>query len=213
MDIDQDEPVNADFLSADILIINITCKNIAGFRRLITAIEQSKISKVLFVSSSSVYQNLNREVTEDEGVENPDSPLFQIEQLFQQSSAFRTTVLRFSGLVGQGRHPGRFFRGGKTIKQPDAPINLIHFDDCIGIIDAIIHQNVWGEKFNGCSDTHPKKRQFYPDMAKLAGYPLADFAENDTLNFKIVSNQKIKQRLQYQLQHPDLMQLNQEHYE
>ncbi|WP_292440895.1 NAD(P)H-binding protein [Methylophaga sp.] len=213
VDIDKDEEINADFLSAEILIINITSKNSAGFKRLVTAIERSKISKLLFVSSSSVYQNLNREVTEDEGAENPDSPLFQIEQLFQQSSSFSTTILRFSGLVGRGRHPGRFFRGGKTIKQPDAPINLIHFDDCIGIIDAIVRQGVWGEKLNGCSDTHPKKREFYADMAQLAGVPLADFAEDDTLKFKIVSNQKIKQRLRYQLQHRDLMQLNQEHYE
>lgn len=213
VDIDQDSPIDTDFLDADILIINITCKNVVGFKRLIKALEQSPVSKVLFVSSSSVYQNLNREVSEDEGLENTDSPLFQIEQLFQRSTAFNTTLLRFSGLVGKGRHPGRFFRGGKTVKQPDAPINLIHFDDCIGIIDAIVEQAAWGQVFNGCSDTHPRKREFYPIMAKQAGCPLAEFAEDATLSFKIVSNQKIKQQLHYQLQHPDLMQLNQEHYE
>ncbi len=213
VDIDQDRSIDKNFLNTDILIINITCKNLTGFERLIEAIERSPVSKVLFVSSSSVYRSLNRIVTEDEGAENPDSPLFQIEQLFRRSSAFSTTILRFSGLVGNGRHPGRFFRGGKTVKQADAPINLIHFDDCIGIIDAIIEQAAWGQVFNGCSDTHPKKRDFYPLMAKQAGFPLAEFAEDATLSFKIVSNQKIKQRLHYQLLYPDLMQLNQEHYE
>lgn len=213
VDIDQEATLDRAFLNADIVIINITCKNQAGFQRLIEAIEQSPVSKVLFVSSSSVYQNLNREVSEDEGAENHDSPLYQIEQLFKASPAFKTTILRFSGLVGKGRHPGRFFRGGKTVKQPDAPINLIHFDDCIGIIDRIIEASSWGDTFNGCSDTHPKKREFYPLMTKQAGFPLAEFAEDATLSFKIVSNQKIKQQLHYQLQHPDLMQLNQEHYE
>lgn len=171
------------------------------------------MQQVLFVSSSSVYQNLNREVSEDEGAENPDSPLFQIEQLFRQSAHFETTVVRFSGLVGPGRHPGCFFRGGKTIKQADAPINLIHFDDCIGIIKAIIEQNDWGEVFNGCSDSHPPKREFYRYASELAGTDFPALAEPASPAYKIVSNSKIKQRLGYQFQHPDLMQLAQEHYE
>lgn len=208
VDIDQDSPIDTDFLDADILIINITCKNMAGFQRLINAIEHSPVSKVLFVSSSSVYQNLNREVSEDEGLENPDSPLFQIEQLFQRSTTFKTTLLRFSGLVGKGRHPGRFFRGGKTVKQPDAPINLIHFDDCIGIIDAIVEQAAWGQVFNGCSDTHSVKRDFYTQMARLLDRPAPEFESAQALSYKIVSNQKIKLSLQYQLKHPDLQKLH-----
>lgn len=207
VDIDRDVPVDSDFLNADILIINITCKNLAGFKRLIEAIEQSPVSKVLFVSSSSVYQNLNREVTEDEAAENPDSPLFQIEQLFQQSSAFETSIVRFSGLAGPGRHPGRFFRGGKIIKQPEAPINLIHLDDCIGIIDAIISQHAWGEVFNGCSDSHPSKREFYTQACSSAGFPIPEFAVAQTPAFKIVSNHKIKNQLGVHLQHPDLLSL------
>jgi len=45
------------FLDSDILIINITSKNIPAFESLITEIEKTSISKVLFVSSSSVYPN------------------------------------------------------------------------------------------------------------------------------------------------------------
>lgn len=213
VDIDKPQTIDPSFLAADTLIINITSKNAEGYTRLISAIENSPVQRVLFVSSSSVYQNLNREVGEDEGAENAESPLFQIEQLFCQSPAFQTTVVRFSGLVGPGRHPGRFFRGGKTIKQVDAPINLIHFDDCIGIIRAIIKQHCWGEVFNGCSDSHPPKREFYRYASELAGTDFPALAEPTPPAYKIVTNTKVKQRLGYQFQHPDLMQLAQEHYE
>jgi len=195
----------SEFLDADMLIINITSKNLAGFAQLIAQIHQSPIKRLLFVSSSSVYQNLNREVSEDEGAENHDSVLWQIEQLFCRQTTFQTTICRFSGLIDGRRHPGRFFRNGKTVQQADAPVNLIHLEDCIGIIDAIIAQQAWGEVFNGCADSHPTKRQFYSYASALLGEAPPEFAENQTLSYKIVSNAKVTNRLNYQLQHSDLM--------
>lgn len=47
------------FLQANILIINIPSKNIDSFRNLLEEIEVSDIEKVLFVSSTSVYEKLN----------------------------------------------------------------------------------------------------------------------------------------------------------
>jgi nucleoside-diphosphate-sugar epimerase len=195
------------------LIINITSKNIAGFHRLRESINASPVQQVLFISSSSVYQNLSREVTEDEGAENSDSLLFQIENLFRNQAKFETTILRFSGLIGAGRHPGRFFAHGKQVQQASAPVNLIHIADCIGIIDAIIHQAAWNTTFNGCADSHPSKKEFYSHARQLLGMPPPLFAATESPAFKIVSNQKIKQQLQYQLQYPDLMALKSAHYE
>lgn len=205
VDIDVPDSPDPDFLNADSLVINITNKNSANFERFIRAIKKSTIKHVLFVSSSSVYQNLNRSVTEDEGVENPDSVLFQIENLFKNETAFETTIVRFSGLIGPDRHPGRFFRHGKQVQQADAPVNLIHLDDCIGIIAAIFEHSAWQQTFNGCADTHPIKREFYPHAASLAGYAAPEFAPAQPLAYKIVSNTKAKHVLQYQFQYPDLM--------
>lgn len=195
------------FLNSDILIINITSKNLESFRQFISEIEQSPIKHVLFISSSSVYRNLNREVTEDEGAEDPSSLLFQIEELFRQSQGFVTTVLRLSGLIGPGRHPGRFFRHGKTIPQANAPVNLIHRDDCIGIIQTIIDQQAWQQTFNGCADSHPQKREFYSYARALLQQNAPAFAESPSPSYKIVSNSKIKQQLDYQLHHPDVMKI------
>ena len=196
------------FLQSKTLIINITSKDISGFRDLVRAIESSRIESVLFVSSTSVYPPNNKTVTEDAGNESADHPLVIIENLFRQSKQFKTTIIRFAGLIGGRRHPGRFFAEGKTIKDPDAPVNLIHLDDCLNIISQIVTDNLWGETFNACADTHPKKRDYYAWAAKQAGVPQPKFAQTNNRAFKIVNNRKLKQMLDYKFIHPDLMAIN-----
>lgn len=213
MDISSATEIDPAFLESEVLIINITCKDINAFNRLIELIQQSSVRYVLFISSSSVYRNLQREVSEDEQAENPDSMLFQIENLFRNNPHFQTTVIRMSGLIGPARHPGRFFRHGKTVKQALAPVNLIHLDDCLAIIQAIINQKAWGQVFNACADSHPIKRDFYSHSAHLLGRTAPEFADSADNAYKIVSNQKLKDMLGYQFIHPDLLQLNNNDYE
>ncbi|MGD8419492.1 MAG: SDR family NAD(P)-dependent oxidoreductase, partial [Gammaproteobacteria bacterium] len=176
-----------------------------AFRRLVGKIEDSGIESVLFVSSTSVYPADSGRVSEADGAETPDHPLVLIENLFRQSREFRTTVVRFAGLIGAGRHPGRFFRGNKTLHDPDACVNLIHRDDCIEIIDRIVTGNFWGETFNACADTHPRKRDFYTQAARLAGAPAPAFGDKGERSFKLVDNGKLKRVLGYRFRHPDLM--------
>ena len=197
-----------DFLESQILIINITSKNIEAFSRLIKEIENSNIEKVLFISSTSVYKNLNRVVIEDEGAEDIGSLLYQIEKLFQHNKNFQTSILRFSGLIGYSRHPGRFFKNGKSVQQSNTPVNLIHRDDCLGIITQIIEQDVWGEVFNATATTHPSKRDFYSYARQSLMLDNPDFVLNDDFQYKIVSNLKVRQVLNYQFIHPNLMELN-----
>jgi hypothetical protein len=107
-------------------------------------------------------------------------------------------------LIGYGRHPGRFFRKGRLIQNPDSHVNLIHRDDCIEIISRIIKKEVWGEVFNCCADTHPTKREFYTQAAKSIGLTAPDFEYSGTNSFKIISNEKVKRILNYEFLHPDL---------
>lgn len=206
VDIDNLSDIN-EFLDSEILIINITSKNQKGFSELIQRIEKSPIQKVLFISSTSVYQNLNREVSEDEYAEDRSSVLWKIEQMFQASKHFKTTILRFSGLIDSRRHPGRFFRNGRSVPQADAPVNLIHLEDCLGIIQSILQLNAWGEVFNGCADTHPSKREFYSYARQLMGLPAPEFATDSDIKYKIISNKKVKESMNYIFQHSDLMKI------
>jgi nucleoside-diphosphate-sugar epimerase len=198
----------AEFLVANILIINITSKNLISFQSLINYIAQSPIKHVLFISSTSVYKNKNRLVTESDGDESTESILYQIEQSFQKSLDFDITILRLSGLIGYQRHPGRFFTHNKPISNPDAPVNLIHRDDCIGLIIAIIIKGAWGEVFNGCADTHPNRRDFYSYARQLLDAPPPLFTDTTESQYKIVSNDKIKAQIGYQFLYPDLMNIH-----
>jgi nucleoside-diphosphate-sugar epimerase len=205
-----------DFLASDILIINITPNRKEPekeqFASLLPFVEQSSIQKVVFISSTSVYPMLNRVVTEDEGIENAAHPLYLTEQLLLQNSNFKTTVVRMAGLIGGSRHPGRFFQKTKQIKNSKAPVNLIHRDDCIKIIQQVIIQNAWGQVFNGCADTHPTKDVFYTAAAQSLGIVPASCGLVQETSFKIVGNEKVKRCLDIELKYPDLMDLIQNQY-
>jgi len=195
------------FFKADVLIINIPSKNISGFSELIKEVERSEIEKVIFVSSTSVYEDKNKTISEAEGEESTLHPLLTIENLFRNSLKIKTTIVRFGGLIGYSRNPGLFFSKGRLVHNPDSHVNLIHRDDCIEIISRIIEQEVWGETFNCCADTHPTKREFYTHAAKSIGVPAPEFVNSDAKSFKIISNQKVKQILNYEFMHPDLMKI------
>ena len=193
------------FLRSDILVVNITSKDIEGFGRLVQEIETSEVESVLFVSSTSVYANDSGVVDEEPGNEIPDHPLVVIENLFREAAGFRTTVVRFAGLIGANRHPGRFFRGGKIVRNPDAGVNLIHLDDCLEILETIVVEGLWDEVFNACADSHPSKREFYSHAAALAGAAPPEFGDNDDSGGKIVDNRKLKKALGYEFRYPDPM--------
>jgi nucleoside-diphosphate-sugar epimerase len=206
-----------DFLQADILIINITSKSVEAFTQLISEIENSTIQQVLFISSTSVYKNSAKldsaAVTEGDATALVPCPLLKIENLFQNNSNFKTSIIRFSGLIGYQRHPGRFFLATteddvvycKTIKNPDARVNMIHRDDCIGIINAVIKQNCWDEVFNACASHHPTRREFYQAALNHLGDHEPVFSGQTDSVGKIISNEKVKEQLGYSFVHDDLL--------
>ena len=110
----------ADFLDkSEILIIDIPPKLrgiekdnfVAKIQLLLPVIEKSSNLKVVFVSSTSVYADTNKIVTED-SITFPESEsgrqLLTAELLLKNSASFKTTVVRFGGLIGENRHPIRF---------------------------------------------------------------------------------------------------------
>lgn len=208
-----------DFFRTDLLVINIP----PGRKRadvmerypqeIKTLLERAlagQIRRVLFISSTGVYQDVNREVTEAEtALTNRGSggALVICETYLRTLSGVETTIVRPAGLVGGDRKAGRFLAGKQNVSNGDAPINMVHRADCIAVIRQLIAQEVWGEIFNLCADEHPSRRAFYTYQAKKHGFEPPDFAEtNDPPRFKIVSNQKLKDELNYTFLYPDPMQ-------
>jgi nucleoside-diphosphate-sugar epimerase len=202
-----------EFFNCDVLVVNfpperrddIAEYHPAQIRSLIARIESSPVKKTLFVSSTSVYPDLGREVSEDDNAP-PEKPsgiaLLEAERLFRHSSRFETTIIRFGGLIGYDRMPGRFLAGRKGITGGNAPVNLIHRDDCLGIIHRIIERSVWGETFNACADEHPLRKEYYTAQALKLGLDPPGF-EDGGGGFKIIRSDKLKKRLEYRFKYPD----------
>ena len=201
IDISKDDEFTA-FLDADVLLIAITTKNINDFERLIAKVEKSRVNNLIFISSTSVYPSLNKEMTEEDEV--VDSPLARIESLFVKNTNFKTTIIRFAGLFGGNRQPGNWFETRK-IPHPKGYVNMIHREDCIAIIEKLINQNVFGEVFNACANHHPTREDFYINARKSLGKPAPEFDNSKPLEYKIISSKKLQKVLDYQFKYNNLL--------
>jgi nucleoside-diphosphate-sugar epimerase len=175
-------------------------------KNLIPFIENSTIKKVIFISSTSVYTDTSdiSTVTE-ETILNPDTEsgkqLVEVENLFLNNAHFTSTIIRFGGLIGEDRNPINMLAGKTNIANPEASINLIHQDDCIGIIcemlNEVQHDNVRNEVFNAVAPNHPTRKKYYTEKAKQLHLIAPLFNENETNIGKIVSSEKLGKVLGY----------------
>ncbi|RZJ59798.1 MAG: NAD-dependent epimerase/dehydratase family protein [Flavobacterium sp.] len=201
------ESYSPEFFDCDVLWIAIPPKSRSGegdnyikrVKRIIAAAIKHGVKQVVHISSTGVYGDHNQEVDE---LTPPDpiSPsgkiLLQVEQLLRKQAEFITTIVRFGGLVGPSRDPGRFFAGKKNIPNGKAPVNLIHLDDCIRICAAILDKKSFGYIYNACSPHHPEKAGFYTQAAIRSGLKAPDFTD-ELLEWKIVRSVYIDDVLGY----------------
>ena len=200
-----------EFFKTDCLIISIPPKLRSGSSEIYVAqleevasiIRSEKIEHVIFISSTAVYADRNRVVTEEDADAN--SPLLLAEDIIREACS-NTTVIRFAGLVGPGRHPGKFLAGKKDVAGGSNPVNIIHQSDCVAIIIKIIQQHCWGEVFNATADMHPTKNDFYTHAARQLKLEPPQFS-TEAAGFKIISTEKVKHVLAYEFQYPDPMEM------
>jgi nucleoside-diphosphate-sugar epimerase len=199
------------FLSSEILIIDIPPKATTGnftdkIKKLVPFIENSKIEKVLFISSTSVYGDYD-EFIDEHTIPSPETEsgkqLLETEQLLLCNTNFRTTILRFGGLIGEDRHPVKFLSGKQNLENPDAPVNLIHRDDCIGIVLKIIETGNWSDTFNAVAPFHPSRKKYYTQKALEMNLPLPEFAHSGHSG-KTIDSKRITEVLGYEFQKPSL---------
>jgi pyoverdine/dityrosine biosynthesis protein Dit1 len=92
----------------------------------------------------------------------------------------------------------KFLAGKENLENPDAPINLIHQNDCINIIEEIILQSKWNEVFNAVAPFHPSRSEYYTQKAKELNLILPKFSTEKSNIKKIISSEKIENILNYQ---------------
>jgi len=209
--------------NSEILIIDIPPKLrstlsenfVKKIQNLIPFIEKAKIKKIIFISSTSVYADNNSDVTEATKP-NPETEsgkqLLASEILLQNNTNFKTTVIRFGGLIGGNRHPIHFLSGRQNIENPEAPINLIHQTDCIGIIEEILHYAQtreqssnwqsndnwnWNETFNAVNPHHPSRKAYYTQKALELNLPLPEFDQTKRSIGKTILSDKVENVLKH----------------
>ncbi len=195
------------FFDTDVLIISLPPRRIEAISRIYPAqitqllpfVLRAGIKKVIFISSTSVYpESLQQATEEGNPVPEKESGLACLlaEVVLKNRKEFETTIVRFGGLIGADRNPARFLQKS-TMVFPNVPVNLIHQDDCIGILSEIVRQELWGETLNACCPEHPYKKDFYSKAARLSGLPSPSFSDSPG-TYKFVDSSKLIKLLDYQ---------------
>lgn len=157
---------------------------------------QASIKKIIYVSSTSVYPDANQEARESDLLTSENTgnaALFNAEQLLWQDKNYDLTVIRFGGLLGVDRIPGRYFSGKENVVG-DTQVNYIHQDDAIGIIDWIIEKSLWNQTFNGVCPIHPTRKEIYEKNAfDLGMAPPISYAAEGISKWKIISPKMIQE--------------------
>lgn len=178
-----------DFLNEiDMLIVDVPPKRkedkddyIGMMEQLHEACKITHLQKVLFVSSTSVYGNIQGEVTEKtepRPMSESAKALVHTENLFFKDPTLACTIVRFGGLIGPDRHPVTYISGQQNLSNGDDYVNLIHQDDCIALLIAIIEKGWWGKLINAVYPHHPTKKEYYTREAHLRGLPEPGYKKN-----------------------------------
>ncbi|GLB51484.1 epimerase [Neptunitalea chrysea] len=173
----------------DVLVVNIPPglrKNpksnfIKKIKLLINYIEKSELTKVLFVSSTSVYGGNQGLVNEDiSPIPNTESgrQLVECENMFISNNGFKTAIIRFAGLIGNDRHPINFLSGREGIKGGNDYINLIRLEDCIDLILKILRTDRFPFVLNGVFPSSLTKKEYYTKIAQQRNMELPCFMDD-----------------------------------
>lgn len=206
--IDLDRPTRPDpsFFDSDGLIITVPFRRDLSdpnvyfhwLEPLIDWISGTKISWLIFTSSTSIYPQSDGVWTESSEFEydtRRSEVLGCVERLFLDCE-IPSAVLRLGGLVGPGRSPIKRIQSTDKISRPNQPVNLIHRDDVISIISKLIRTRIGNNIYNIVCNDHPTRQDYYTAVSKSSGLPTPKFDTQIGPN-RIISGEKIVSELKY----------------
>ncbi|WP_221389811.1 NAD-dependent dehydratase [Dyadobacter sp. NIV53] len=207
------------FFDTDSLIISIPPrlgKNEPGFHpqqigAIIEAVKNSPVKEIIYISSTGIYPDLNRIVIEEDVVlpEQSAAPdMVKGENLLTALRPDKTvSIVRFGGLIGYERIPGKYVKNQKDMTTGSLPVNYIHPDDASEIIITMLENGVLNETFNIVAPLHPTRREIYESTCSQFGWEAPTFLQPKTgPNFKIISADKFAFVYNYKFKFPDPLQ-------
>ena len=179
---------------------------VAVIHQLLPHIHKSKVKKVVFTSSTGVYGPQQGLVTPN-SVAQPQTEsgrqLLEVESILRSQDGFSTQIVRLGGLLGGDRHPVKQLAKLPVVNNPQAPINLIHKADAIGLLRHLAEEAPWQRIYHGVAPWHPTKQDFYEQAANEMQLPSPKFAEDPGNANKVVTDPQV-QSLGYAFLEPKL---------
>ncbi|WP_304517740.1 NAD(P)-binding domain-containing protein [Cecembia rubra] len=169
------------FFDTDILFVNIPPKSRTmpetfhpeQIKFLKELIVQARVQKVIYVSSTSVYPD-HCQLAKEEDVLDEDNTgnrsLLAAEKLLAKDRTYDLSIIRYGGLLGVDRIPGRYFSGKENV-DGNAPVNYIHQEDAVNVAYWIIVKQLWNETFNAVAPLHPTRKEVFEKNAADLGFP------------------------------------------
>jgi len=187
-------------------------------KHLVQLAESADVKQLIMISSTAIYNGLTGNIDENVSIDLSAKKTSVIHLAEKQAFAFsgHTIILRLSGLVGPNRHPGKFLRGNRLLSDPEATTNLIHQKDAVGLLLGLINTSNHTAIYNGSSNTHVSKREYYEQAAISIDLPKPQFNEDQYQNVenrkeksvglnKIIGSNKIRAALNYTFHYDDLL--------
>jgi nucleoside-diphosphate-sugar epimerase len=186
--------------ACDVAILNFPPSRSADYtEQMKDVIDQfSQQTKLIFTSSTGVYQDLN-------GLCNELSPVIPTHPVFLAEEAVRNSgrkhmILRLAGLISEDRHPVKYLSGKKNADGQKV-VNLVHREDVIAAIISILNQQVWEETFNVCFPKHPTRAEYYLEQAVNRQLSLPSFTFSEGTG-KEIDASKLIQHLKFSYNNP-----------
>jgi nucleoside-diphosphate-sugar epimerase len=201
-------------LNVDALVITLPARRTAedsesylkAVQLLVDNAKAFGVPRIIFTSSTSVYGETTGTVRENAPLQ-PVSPsgkvLVELENWLHQLPDTSVDILRLAGLVGAERHPGRFLAGKVEVKGGALGVNLVHQDDVIAAIQLLLKLPKGGHVYNLCAPKHPRKSEFYPELAKQLDLTPPQFAEEAEEPGRLVDGGQICKDLGFEYRYPD----------
>lgn len=143
--------------------------------------------QLFFMDSTSIYPAEKRVFIEDDvSVEEVAA-----ERLLRKSYP-EVNILRLGGLMGDERQLSKY-----AVSDLDAPVNHIHFQDIIGVVEQMIQKQCRAKIYNVVAPVHPQKGEV------MAIQKNQSYAGSKVQNGRVVSSNKLLVELAYDFIYPD----------
>ena len=191
-----------------------------GLRNVLSAVE-SRIGRLIYLSSTSVYGQSAGEVVDETSPCQPLRPNGQvcldaeavIRERLGERSGVDFNILRLAGIYGPQRLLARveaLRRGEPLSGNPEGFLNLIHVDDIVRAISACQQRGAPGQLYL-VSDDHPvTRREYYEALALLIGAKPPTFGGGDSARHaaeslnKRCNNRRRREELAVELAYPTI---------